>query len=97
MRLDSLEDGVEAVEYLARTRLPRGERIAVMTNSGALRSLTTEASERTGAKLVAFSETTRNGLAKLLDDPKVSNPVDTKVTLPTEQYMNCVEAIAARA
>ena len=95
VRLDSLEDGVEAVEYLARTRLPRGERIAVMTNSGALRSLTTEASERTGAKLVAFSETTRTGLAKLLDDPKVSNPVDTKVTLPTEQYMNCVEAIAA--
>ena len=59
VRLDSLEDGIEAVEYLARTRLPRGERIAVMTNSGALRSLTTEASERTGAKLVAFSEATR--------------------------------------
>ena len=27
VRLDSLEDGIEAVEYLARTPLPRGERI----------------------------------------------------------------------
>jgi acetyltransferase len=94
VRLDSLEDGIEAVEYLARTPLPRGERIGVMTNSGALRSLTTEASERTGAKLAVFSDATRGRLAKVLDDPRVSNPVDTKVTLPTEQYMNCVEAIA---
>jgi acetyltransferase len=95
VRLDSLEDGVEAVEYLARAPVPRGERIAVMTNSGALRSLTTEAAERTGTKLAVFSEATRGGLAKILDDPRVSNPVDTKITLPTAQYMACVEAIAA--
>jgi acetyltransferase len=94
VRLDSLEDGIEAVEFLARTPLPGGERIAVMTNSGALRSLTTEAAERTGAKLAVFSEATRARLAKLLDDPRVGNPVDTKVTLPTAQYMSCVEAIA---
>ena len=51
VRLNSLEDAIEAVEFLARAPLPRGRNIAVMTNSGALRSLATEAADRTGATL----------------------------------------------
>ena len=35
VRAQSLEDAIEAVEFLARAPLPRGGRIAAMTNSGA--------------------------------------------------------------
>jgi acyl-CoA synthetase (NDP forming) len=95
VRLDTLGDGIEAVDYLARHALPRGDSMAVMTNSGALRSLTTEAAERTGAKLAVLSEATHARMATLLDDPRVSNPVDTKLTLPTGQYMACLETLAS--
>ena len=43
VRFRSLEDAVEAVEFLARCPLPRGRNVAFMTNSGALRSLILEA------------------------------------------------------
>ena len=58
VRLISIEDAIEAVELLARSRPPRGPNIAAVTNSGALRNLIAEAAERTGATLATLSDTT---------------------------------------
>jgi acetyltransferase len=93
VRLDSLEDAIEAVEFLARAPLPRGRAIAVMTNSGALRSLATEAAERAGATLAAFSDRTRESLRRTLGQNDVDNPLDTKRTIPAEQYAACLDAL----
>jgi acyl-CoA synthetase (NDP forming) len=93
VRLLSLEDAVEAVEFLARKPLPRGRNIAVMTNSGALSTLTTEAADRTGAKLVPFSDATADALRQALGQKDLANPLDTKRTIPTAQYRACLDAI----
>ena len=62
------------------------DNMAVMSNSGALRSLITEAAERTGATLAALSNATAASLGAILEQPKVSNPLDTIRTIPEKQY-----------
>jgi acyl-CoA synthetase (NDP forming) len=91
--LRSIEDAVEAVEFLARSPLPRGRNIAAVTNSGALRNLITEAAERAGATLAPLSETTRGRLREALGHPDVTNPLDTIRTIPTAKYAACVDAL----
>ncbi len=64
-----------------------------MTNSGALRSLITEAADRTGATLAALTASTREALRAALGQPDVDNPLDTKRTIPAEQYAACLNAL----
>ena len=55
-----------------------------MTNSGALRNLIAEAADRTGATLVAAVRgDARGACSKALDQPDITNPLDTKRTIPT--------------
>lgn len=92
VQFGAFEEAIEAVELLARAPLPTGRNIAIMTNSGALRSLATEAAERTGATLAALSETTATSLATALNQSDIANPLDTKRTIPTAQYAGCLDA-----
>jgi acetyltransferase len=93
VRMLTLEDAIEAVEFLARRPLPGGRNIAVMTNSGALRNLITEAADRTGATLAAFSPATQAALAEALGQSDITNPLDTKRTIPTTQYTACLDSL----
>ena len=93
MRFNSLEDAVEAVEFLARLPLPRGRNIAIMTSSGALRELATETAERVGATLATLSESTKDALNAILGEKGASNPFDTKRTIPAAQYAKCVDVL----
>ena len=93
VRLLSLEDAIEAVEFLARSRPPRGSNIAAVTNSGALRNLIAEAADRTGATLAPLSEATCAALRKALNQSDITNPLDTKRTIPPAQYAACVDAL----
>src|SRR5262249_52073206 len=91
--LASIEDAIEAVEVVARCRPPRGPNIAAVTNSGALRNLITEAAERTGATLATLSEPTRAALGEALKQSDITNPLDTKRTIATSQYVACLDAL----
>lgn len=93
VRFSSFEDAIEAVEFLARLPLPRGHHFAVMSNSGALRSLITEAAERAGATLATLSSATQAALGAALEQTKVSNPIDTIRTVSTKQYTACIDAL----
>jgi acetyltransferase len=93
VRLRSLEDAVEAVEFLARCPLPRGRNAAFMTNSGALCSLILEAAGHAGAALANFSPGTRAALNAVLGLADASNPFDTKRTLPAAQYASCLDIL----
>ncbi|MBX9775560.1 MAG: acetate--CoA ligase family protein [Xanthobacteraceae bacterium] len=90
---NSFEDAIEAVEFLARLPLPRGHRMAVMSNSGALRSLITEAAERSGATLATLSDATAASIGAILEQPKASNPLDTIRTIPEKQYRACLDTL----
>jgi acyl-CoA synthetase (NDP forming) len=93
VRFLSFEDAIEAVEFLARASLPRGGNIAVMSNSGAQSSLIVEAAERTGAQLASLSDTTVSLLRGTLEQADIANPLDTKRTIPTAQYVACLDAL----
>ena len=93
VRVDNLEDMVEAAAYLARMRRPAGRCVAVMTNSGALKSLTTEAAEVSGVALVTLDPSTGIRMRETLADAELANPFDSKRTLRTEEYMACVRAL----
>jgi acyl-CoA synthetase (NDP forming) len=93
IRFNSFEDAIEAVEFLARLPLPRGHRMAVMSNSGALRSLITEAAERNGATLATLSDATAASIGAILEQPKVANPLDTIRTIPERQYRACLDTL----
>jgi acetyltransferase len=93
IRFLSFEDAIESVEFLARAPLPKGRNVAVMTNSGALSSLVTEAAQRTGTTLASLSDTTVSLLRVTLEQPDIANPLDTKRTIPTPQYVACLDAL----
>jgi acetate---CoA ligase (ADP-forming) len=93
VRLVSIEDAIEAVELGARCRPPRGPNIAAVTNSGALRNLIAEAADRTGATLATLSEKTRATLSEALKQGDITNPLDTKRTIATSQYVACLDAL----
>ncbi len=94
IRVDSLEEAVEAAELLSRARRPAGSRVAFMTNSGAMKSLMTEAAVRHGVSLASLSPATEDALrAALGADAEPGNPLDTRKTIPTDTYMACVDAL----
>ncbi|MDP2355019.1 MAG: acetate--CoA ligase family protein [Beijerinckiaceae bacterium] len=93
VRVDALEDLVEAASFLARARRPKGRRIALVTNSGALKSLMTEASENCGVTLPQLSNETAQKLSNALPEAEPTMPYDTKRTLATPVYMACIQAL----
>ncbi len=94
VRAGSLEEAIEAAELLAHAPRPAGPRVAFMTNSGALKTLMTEAAERHGVQLATLSASTQTAIrAALGDDAEPANPLDTKRTIPTDTYMACVDAL----
>jgi acetyltransferase len=94
-RMDCIEDAVEGLEYTVRAGRPAGDGIAVMTNSGAMKSLVSESAARAGVTLARFSEATQARLtAALGPDAPPGNPVDTKLTVRTEAYTACLDTLA---
>jgi acetyltransferase len=93
LRLDNLEDMIEAAEFFARARPMIGRRVAVMTNSGALKSLMTEAAETHGVELARLAPETTTRLRAALHDAETANPFDTKRTIRAEEYLGCVRAL----
>ena len=81
IRFSSFEDAIEAVEFLARLPLPRGHNMAVMSNSGALRSLITEAAERAARRLATLSGATAASLGAILEQTETS-PIRSTPSAP---------------
>jgi acyl-CoA synthetase (NDP forming) len=94
VRVGSLEEMIEAAELLAYARLSPTRSFAFMTNSGALKSLMTEAAERHGVPLAPLQGSAVAALRSALGpDAEPSNPLDTKKTILTNTYMACVDAL----
>lgn len=94
IRLDVLEHTIEAAEYLSHAARPKRPGVAFVTNSGALTTLMTEAAERDGVVLSALSDETKARLLKVLGTAeKLGNPLDTIRTIPTDQFIGCVDVL----
>ncbi|HEU0304859.1 MAG TPA: acetate--CoA ligase family protein, partial [Gaiellaceae bacterium] len=77
IRADTLEELVDVAALLSTQPLPRGRRVALLTNAGGLGILAADACEAAGLELPPLSEETRGALAALLPaEASLANPVD---------------------
>jgi acetate---CoA ligase (ADP-forming) len=77
LRARTLEELVDAAALLSSQPLPRGRRVAVVTNAGGLGILCADACEAAGLQLPELAEETRTTLAGALPlEASLANPVD---------------------
>jgi acetate---CoA ligase (ADP-forming) len=76
-RVETLEELLDAATLLGSQPLPRGRRVAVLTNAGGLGILCADACEAEALELPELSQETRRALAAALPaEASVANPVD---------------------
>ncbi|MDX6412926.1 MAG: hypothetical protein QOH23_336 [Gaiellaceae bacterium] len=77
IRVDTLEELLDVTGLLAAQPLPRGRRVAVLTNAGGLAILCADACEGAGLTLAPLADETVASLRELLPaEASLSNPVD---------------------
>ena len=97
VRVECLEDAIEAAKFLSRMPRPQGRRVGVMTNSGALKSILTQAAEACGIALPTLAPATSDQLLAAMPDAEPSNPYDCKRTIPDQTYLACIKALHGEA
>lgn len=87
IRCNTLEELFNTATLLANQPLPKGNKIAVLTNGGGAGIMAADALSARGFQFPVLSEKTRDELKTFLP-PKASclNPVDTTAEVSTDQY-----------
>jgi len=94
IRTDRLEELFDVASLLAHQPLPKGPRVAILTNAGGPGILAADACEANGLELPALAETTRADLRSFLPAAaSVGNPVDMLASAPPEHYRRALEAL----
>jgi acetyltransferase len=94
LRVFTLEELFDAVEILALVRMPRGERLAVITNGGGMGVLATDALIDRGGRLAELSGATSSALDRALPAGwSRSNPIDLLGDAAADRYAGAVQAL----
>ena len=93
---DSLEELSDTAVLLSRQPLPRGPRVAVLTNGGGLGILCADACEAAGLELPPPGEVTRAALAALVPrEASLANPIDLLGSATGETYAGAIPHLLA--
>lgn len=98
IRLDTIDEVVEATEFLAHAKVPAGPRLGAITFSGGLKGLLIEAAERNGAAFPQLAEPTIARLRETLGvGTSLGNPLDAGFTALSsrEAYFRCIDIMLA--
>jgi acetate---CoA ligase (ADP-forming) len=94
IRTDTLEELFGVAALLAHQPIPRGSRVAIVTNAGGPGILAVDACEVNGLQLATLSEATRQELSSFLPEAaSIGNPIDMLASAPVEHYQRAVGAI----
>lgn len=94
LRVESLEELFDYAVAFAWQPLPRGNRVAVVTNAGGLGIMTTDAAERYGLTMASLEAATMEKLAHGLPPAaNVHNPVDVLGDAREDRYGLALEAV----
>ena len=94
IRTDTLEQLFEVATLLANQPLPKGRRVAVLTNAGGPGILAADAIASEGLELPELSEELQEELrSHLSPEASVRNPVDMIASAGPDQYRACLEAL----
>jgi acyl-CoA synthetase (NDP forming) len=95
IRTDTLGEMFDVAGLLASQPVPRGSRVAIVTNAGGPGILCADACEPAGLEVVPLPEPTRRRLAEFLPaEAGLSNPVDMLPTASAGDYRLAIDAIA---
>jgi acetyl coenzyme A synthetase (ADP forming)-like protein len=96
IRADTLEEMFGLAAALASQPLPRGRRVAIVTNAGGPAILCADACEAGGLAIPELSPMTRSRLAiSLPAAASVANPIDMIASATPQQYSQVIETILA--
>jgi acetyl coenzyme A synthetase (ADP forming)-like protein len=96
IRTNTLEELFDVAALVARQPIPRGGRVAILTNAGGPGILAADACEANGLQIVPLSERTRVELRSFLPEAaSVANPVDMLASAPPEHYRLALGALLA--
>jgi len=94
IRVSTLEELFDVTALLANQPVPRGDRVAVVTNAGGPAILAVDALESQGLSVPELSEGLQDKLRSFLsDDAAVTNPVDMIAAAGPEHTRRCVEDV----
>jgi acyl-CoA synthetase (NDP forming) len=93
IRADTIDDLFDIAACLDAQPLPRGRRVAIVTNAGGPGILAVDACEAAGLIVPPFSDETRRQFATFLpNEASVGNPVDMVASASPDAYRRAVEA-----
>ncbi|HET7711466.1 MAG TPA: GNAT family N-acetyltransferase [Thermoanaerobaculia bacterium] len=96
IRTETLEEMFDVAALLAHQPLPKGRRVAVLTNAGGPGILAADACEANGLALAQLSEETVSELRSFLPAAaSVGNPVDMIASASAEQYRRALSLLGA--
>ncbi len=94
MRMDSVEEMFDAARALAAQPLPKGNKIAVVTNAGGPGILASDALEQQGLVLARFESSTIETLRTFLpEEAACANPVDMIASATHETYRHTLQVV----
>jgi acetyl coenzyme A synthetase (ADP forming)-like protein len=96
IRTGTLEELFDVAMLLANQPIPRGNRVAILTNAGGPGILAADACEAHGLKLPALSDETTTTLRSfLVPEASVANPVDMIASASPEQFERALKTVLA--
>jgi acetyl coenzyme A synthetase (ADP forming)-like protein len=98
IRAASIKELFVYASVFASQPVPRGDRVAILTNSGGPGILATDACVQLGLTLTALEPDTQDAMrAVLAPEASVTNPVDMIASATGQSYEHCLRALAADA
>ena len=96
IRAETLDEMFHLAQALSNQPLPRGKRVAIVTNAGGPGILCADVCEAGGLQLLELSPQTQAQLATFLPPAaSLKNPVDMIASASPEQYQRTIETIMA--
>jgi acetyltransferase len=94
LRADSVEELFDIAMAFEAQPVPRGNRVAIVTNAGGPGIIIADACESAGLEVASLSENTRRRLHDLLPpEASVRNPVDMIASATGERYQDVLDAV----
>jgi acetyl coenzyme A synthetase (ADP forming)-like protein len=96
IQADTLEELTDVAVLLSRQPLPRGRRVAVLTNAGGLGILCADACSAAGLELAPLTDETRARLSiELPREASLANPIDMLGSAVGSTYERAIPAVLA--
>lgn len=96
LRTDTVEELFDLVTLLSNQPVPKGNRVAILTNAGGPGIMASDACESRGLTMAKLTDETVTTLRAVLPpEAAVNNPVDMIASAPAKSYEQCLQTLLA--